>query len=568
MHIRSLLTERIEAAFADLGLEGPALLQAASRPEFGDYQANGVMAAAKRAGQNPREVAQRVIDALDLTDIAQDLSIAGPGFINITLAPGFIAQANTTPKHTTQPQCVVVDYSGPNLAKEMHVGHLRSTIIGDCIARVLESLGHKVIRQNHVGDWGTQFGMLLTFMAEQGAASDSLADLENFYRQAKQRFDDDKDFQERSRRAVVQLQSGDADMLVQWQQFIDISMSHCQELYDRLGIDLTHADIDGESSYNDDLKNTVDHLAEQGLLTESDGAQCVFLDEFKSKKGEPLPVIVQKSDGGFLYSTSDLACLRRRIGDFNADRVLYFVDARQALHFKQVFAVAAAGGISNSAVELVHMPFGTMLGKDNKPFKTRQGALVKLADLLDEAVKRAEQLLMDRGVQSKNPDIDDAELASLAETIGIGAVKYADLSKNRTSDYVFDWDQMLSFDGNTAPYLLYAYSRIRSIFTRGDIDPNALPDHVVSVDEPERRLAAAIAGYQDLLEQVAREGYPHQLCAYLYDLAGRFTQFYEQCPILSSEDDTKVRRLALTKQTGDVLSHGLHLLGIGVAERM
>ena len=568
MHIRSQLTERIEAAFADLGLEGPALLQAASRPEFGDYQANGVMAAAKRAGQNPREVAQRVIDALDLTDIAQDLSIAGPGFINITLAPGFIAQANTTPKHTTQPQCVVVDYSGPNLAKEMHVGHLRSTIIGDCIARVLESLGHKVIRQNHVGDWGTQFGMLLTFMAEQGAASDSLADLENFYRQAKQRFDDDKDFQERSRRAVVQLQSGDADMLVQWQQFIDISMSHCQELYDRLGIDLTHADIDGESSYNDDLKNTVDHLAEQGLLTESDGAQCVFLDEFKSKKGEPLPVIVQKSDGGFLYSTSDLACLRRRIGDFNADRVLYFVDARQALHFKQVFAVAAAGGISNSAVELVHMPFGTMLGKDNKPFKTRQGALVKLADLLDEAVKRAEQLLMDRGVQSKNPDIDDAELASLAETIGIGAVKYADLSKNRTSDYVFDWDQMLSFDGNTAPYLLYAYSRIRSIFTRGDIDPNALPDHVVSVDEPERRLAAAIAGYQDLLEQVAQEGYPHQLCAYLYDLAGRFTQFYEQCPILSSEDDTKVRRLALTKQTGDVLSHGLHLLGIGVAERM
>ena len=568
MHIRSLLTERIEAAFADLGLEGPALLQAASRPEFGDYQANGVMAAAKRAGQNPREVAQRVIDALDLTDIAEDLSIAGPGFINITLAPQFIAQASTTPKHSAETHCVVVDYSGPNQAKEMHVGHLRSTIIGDCIARVLETLGHKVIRQNHVGDWGTQFGMLLTFMAEQGAASDSLADLENFYREAKQRFDDDDDFQERSRRAVVQLQSGDADMLVQWQKFIDISMSHCQGLYERLGIDLTPADIDGESSYNDDLKNTIDHLAEQGLLTESDGAQCVFLDEFKSKKGEPQPVIVQKSDGGYLYSTSDLACLRRRIGDFKADRVLYFVDARQALHFKQVFAVAAAAGISNSAVELVHMPFGTMLGKDNKPFKTRQGALVKLADLLDEAVKRAEQLLKDRDVQGKNPDIDDAELATLAETIGIGAVKYADLSKNRTSDYVFDWDQMLSFDGNTAPYLLYAYSRTRSIFSRGGIDPNTLPETVVSVDEPERRLAVAIAGYQDLLELVAQEGYPHQLCAYLYDLAGRFTQFYEQCPILSSEDDTKIRRLALTKQTGDVLSNGLHLLGIGVAERM
>ena len=568
MHIRSLLSERIEAAFAHLGLEGQALVQAASRPEFGDYQANGVMAAAKRAGQNPREVAQRVIDALDLTDIAEDLSIAGPGFINITLAPQFIAQASTTPKHSAETHCVVVDYSGPNLAKEMHVGHLRSTIIGDCIARVLETLGHKVIRQNHVGDWGTQFGMLLTFMAEQGAASDSLADLENFYREAKQRFDDDDDFQARSRRAVVQLQSGDADMLVQWQKFIDISMSHCQGLYERLGIDLTPADIDGESSYNDDLKNTIDHLAEQGLLTESDGAQCVFLDEFKSKKGEPQPVIVQKSDGGYLYSTSDLACLRRRIGVFKADRVLYFVDARQALHFKQVFAVAAAAGISNSAVELVHMPFGTMLGKDNKPFKTRQGALVKLADLLDEAVKRAEQLLKDRDVQGKNPDIDDAELATLAETIGIGAVKYADLSKNRTSDYVFDWDQMLSFDGNTAPYLLYAYSRTRSIFSRGGIDPNMLPETVVSVDEPERRLAVAIAGYQDLLELVAQEGYPHQLSAYLYDLAGRFTQFYEQCPILSSEDDTKIRRLALTKQTGDVLSNGLHLLGIGVAERM
>jgi arginyl-tRNA synthetase len=568
MHIRSLLSERIEAAFTALGLEGQALLQAASRPEFGDYQANGVMAAAKRAGKNPRDVAQQVIDTLDLQGIAKELAIAGPGFINITLAPEFIAQASTTPAHTDNPQCVVVDYSGPNLAKEMHVGHLRSTIIGDCIARVLESLGHRVIRQNHVGDWGTQFGMLLTYMADQGAASGSLSDLENFYRQAKQRFDEDEAFQQRSRQAVVALQSGEPSMLQQWQKFIDISMSHCQELYDRLGIDLTDQNMDGESSYNDDLKNTVDHLAAQNLLTESDGAQCVFLDEFKSKSGEALPVIVQKSDGGFLYSTSDLACLRRRIGDFKADRVLYFVDARQALHFKQVFAVAAAAGISNPAVELVHMPFGTMLGKDNKPFKTRQGALVKLSDLLDEAVSRAGQLLQDRQVQSKNPDIDDAELARLAQTIGIGAVKYADLSKNRTSDYVFDWDQMLSFDGNTAPYLQYAYSRARSIFTRGGINPATLPTQVVSVDQPERRLAVVIAGYQDLLEQVAEEGYPHQLCAYLYELAGRFTQFYEQCPILNSEDEVKTRRLALTKQTGDVLANGLSLLGIGVAERM
>ena len=568
MHIRSLLSQRIEAAFTALGLSGQALLQSASRPEFGDYQANGVMAAAKRAGKNPHEVAQAVIDAIDLDGIASDLSVAGPGFINITLAPQFIANAATSPQPSADPQRVVVDYSGPNLAKEMHVGHLRSTIIGDCIARVLESLGHTVIRQNHVGDWGTQFGMLLTFMAEQGAASDSLADLEHFYRQAKQRFDTDDDFQTRSRQAVVQLQSGDADMLVQWQKFIEISMSHCQSLYDRLGIDLSAADMDGESSYNDDLKNTIEHLDAQGLLTESDGAQCVFLDEFKNKEGEAQPIIVQKSDGGYLYSTSDLACLRRRIGNFKADRVLYFVDARQALHFKQVFAVADAAGISNPQVELVHMPFGTMLGKDNKPFKTREGALVKLSELLDEAISRASTLLQERAVQSKNPDIDDAELAALAEIIGIGAVKYADLSKNRTSDYVFDWDQMLSFDGNTAPYLQYAYSRTRSIFSRGDVDVAALPEHVVSEGEPERRLAVAIAGYQDLLEQVAQEGYPHQLCAYLYDLAGRFTQFYEQCPILTSDDAVKTRRLTLTKQTGDVLANGLTLLGIRVAERM
>ena len=568
MHIRSLLSQRIEAAFTTLGLSGQALLQAASRPEFGDYQANGVMAAAKRADKNPREVAQAVIDVIDLDGIASNLAVAGPGFINVTLAPQFIANAATTPQPSPNPQRVVVDYSGPNLAKEMHVGHLRSTIIGDCIARVLESLGHTVIRQNHVGDWGTQFGMLLTFMAEQGTTSDSLADLENFYRRAKLRFDTDEDFQGRSRQAVVLLQSGDAAMLVQWQRFIEISMSHCQELYDRLGIDLTNANLDGESSYNDDLKATVDHISGQNLLTESDGARCIFLDEFKNKEGEVQPVIVQKSDGGYLYSTSDLACLRRRIGDFKADRVLYFVDARQALHFKQVFAVAEAAGISNPSVELAHMPFGTILGKDNKPFKTREGALIKLSELLDEAIARASKLLQDRKVQSKNPDIDDAELADLAEIIGIGAVKYADLSKNRTSDYVFDWDQMLSFDGNTAPYLLYAYSRTRSIFTRGGIDLIALPERVVTENEAERRLAVAIAGYQDLLEQVAQEGYPHQLCAYLYELAGRFSQFYEQCPILTSDDATKTRRLTLTKQTGDVLANGLTLLGIRVAERM
>lgn len=568
MKIRALLTQRVEAAFAQLGLSGPAVLQSSSRPELGDYQANGVMGAAKRGKRNPREVAQEVVDCIDLEGIASEVSVAGPGFINIRLSEQFLAQATAKPIPASSPYTVVVDYSGPNLAKEMHVGHLRSTIIGDSIARVCEALGHTVIRQNHVGDWGTQFGMLLTYMNESGASSDSLKDLEDFYREAKQRFDSDPEFQTRSRKVVVELQSGDAATLAQWQTFIDISMSHCQSIYQQLGVGLQREHMHGESAYNDDLAPIVAHLDAHNLLQESAGAQCVFLEEFKNRDGEPLPIIVKKSDGGFLYATSDLAAVRYRVQQLKADRVLYFVDARQALHFKQIFAVAKAAGLVEEQVELNHMPFGTMLGKNNKPFKTREGALVKLSDLLDEAVLRAKQMLLDRKVQEKNPQIDAAELDHIAKVIGIGAIKYADLSKNRTSDYVFDWDQMLSFEGNTSPYLQYAYTRIQSIFSRADIDPAELPERVICEDEWERRLAVSIAGFNDLLDQVAEEGYPHQLCAYLYDLAGRFAQFYEQCPILSSEHEVKVRRLKLAAQAADVLATGLELLGIGVVQRM
>ena len=568
MKIKALLGERIQAAFQEVGLSGESLLQHASRPEFGDYQANGVMAAAKRAGRNPRETAQAVVAALDLDGIAKAVDIAGPGFINITLDEGFLAEIEPLAVQTATPQTVVVDYSGPNLAKEMHVGHLRSTIIGDCIARVLERLGHRVIRQNHVGDWGTQFGMLLTYMQDKAADSNSLADLEAFYRLAKARFDDDEDFQRRSRQTVVDLQSGSPTALEQWARFIAISASHCQQLYDRLGIDLGPDDARGESSFNDDLAPTVNALTQRGLIELSDGAKCIFLDDFKNKDNEPLPVIVQKSDGGYLYATTDLAALRYRIGDLRADRILYFVDARQALHFKQIFAVARAAGIASQEIVLAHMPFGTMLGKDNKPFKTRQGDLIKLADLLDEAVERASLVLSEKEVQVKNPDIDDSEAAALADMIGIGAVKYADLSKNRTSDYVFDWDQMLSFEGNTAPYLQYAHSRIRSLFTRGEINPNDLPARTVPVDDPERRLAAAIANYHDLLEQVGQEGYPHHLCGYLYDLAGRFTQLYEHCPILNADQEARTRRLILSHQTASILADGLTLLGIRVPDRM
>ncbi len=569
MHIKATLAERLQAAFAKLDLDGPALIQAATRPEFGDYQANGVMAAAKKAKQNPREVASRVLDVLDLADIASNVEIAGPGFLNITLNKTYLAQAEPGAVSPASPQqTIVVDYSAPNLAKEMHVGHLRTTIIGDSVVRILEAQGHNVIRQNHVGDWGTQFGMLLTYLkdntgdANEMAASE-LADLENFYRAAKQRFDADADFQERSRQAVVKLQAGDPDILAVWQRFINISMSHCQDIYDRLEVTLSPDHTMGESRYNDDLPEVINSLRKQNLLQESDGAQCVFLDEFKSKKGDILPVIVQKSDGGYLYATTDLAAIRYRTSHLHANRVLYFTDARQALHFKQIFAVAAAAGFNTSNASLEHMPFGSMLGEDGKPFKTRAGGVVKLAELLDEAEQRARQLL-----KQNNPDLSPEEIQETGRIIGIGAIKYADLSKNRNSDYVFDWDQMLSFEGNTAPYLQYAYARIQSIFARGDIDTRSLPNQAVSEDEAERRLAVTIAGFDDVLQQVTQEGYPHFLCAYLYELATRFTQFYDACPILKSEGEVKTRRLVFAQQTAVTLKRGLDLLGIGVVNRM
>ena len=568
MHIKALLTEHIEAAFEALNLTGAAMVQAASRPEFGDYQANGVMAAAKRAQRNPREVAAQIIEHLHndnkFSKMVAAMDVARPGFINLTLAAEFVAPAlSTGVVSSTEPLVVVVDYSAPNLAKEMHVGHLRTTIIGDCVVRVLEAQGHKVIRQNHVGDWGTQFGMLLTYLSDSGNDSEELADLENFYRAAKQRFDADDDFRERSRQAVVARQSGDPGALHQWQRFIDISMSHCQQIYDRLDITLSAADIMGESAYNDDLAGVISTLEDTNLLQQSEGAACVFLDQFKNKDGEIQPVIVRKSDGGYLYATTDLAAVAHREKRLGADRVLYFVDARQSLHFKQIFAVAKAAGFASERVQLEHLPFGTMLGKDGKPFKTRQGGIIKLAELLDEAERRAAAL-----VQAKNPDIATVELQKLAQVIGLGAVKYADLSKNRTSDYVFDWDQMLSFDGNTAPYLQYAYSRIRSLFDRAAVTPEQLPTETVAVDEPERRLAVCIAGFNDVLNQVADEGFPHYLCAYLYELATRFTSFYEQCPILQSADEQRERRLVLASSTGKTLATGLDLLGIGVVDRM
>jgi arginyl-tRNA synthetase len=567
MNLKRLLNERLAAALqASLGEPAPAVLQQAARPEFGDYQANGVMGAAKRTRQNPRALAEAVLANADLGGIADRSEIAGPGFINVTLNDDFLARVveqEPPLMSLAERERVVVDYSSPNLAKEMHVGHLRSTIIGDALARVLEALGHHVVRQNHVGDWGTQFGMLLTFLDESGANSELLADLEDFYRAAKARFDSDTDFAERSRRTVVGLQRGDPAIREQWQRFIDLSLSHCQELYDRLGVTLTPADVMAESAYNDDLAQVVRALTEQGLLRESDGARCVFLDEFKGKDGEVLPLIVQKTDGGYLYATTDLAAIRYRADRLQADRVLYLTDARQALHFRQVFAVAQRAGFVRPGMRLEHHPFGAMLGADGKPFKTREGAVVKLTELLDEAEARALAV-----VGSKNPDLPEAERREIARVVGIGAVKYADLSKNRGSDYVFDWDQMLSFEGNTAPYLQYAYTRVRSIFRRGGIDENALTGSIVLQAPEEHALAVALLRLQETVEQVADDAHPHYLCAYLYELATQFSRFYEACPILNADEAVRASRLLLCRRTAETLSLGLGLLGIETVERM
>jgi arginyl-tRNA synthetase len=566
MNLRELLNERFSQAFEKV--TGQALspqIQLSGKPEFGDYQANGAMAAAKALQQKPRDIAEQVVAAAEVDDIAAKLEVAGPGFINVHLKTEFLSQALKEPAIDSGAAAkrVVVDYSSPNLAKEMHVGHLRSTIIGDAISRILETLGHEVIRQNHVGDWGTQFGMLIAYLDESGEDSEELADLETFYRASKQRFDSDEAFAERARQRVVALQAGEPETRALWQRFIEISLSHCQETYDRLGVTLRRKDVMAESAYNDDLPSVVEDLRAQNLLTESDGAQCVFLDEFTGKDGKPQPVIVQKSDGGYLYATTDLAAVRYRVRTLDADRALYSTDARQAFHFRQIFAVAAAAGFTGNRISLEHQPFGAMLGRDGKPFKTRDGGVVKLNDLLDEAVSRAASL-----VAEKSPDLSEAQQQEIARVVGIGAVKYADLSKNRTSDYVFDWDQMLSFDGNTAPYLQYAYSRIQSIFRRGEVNPDQLTGDVLLAAEEERALAVILLRLQEVLEQVAQEGFPHLLCAWLYELATVFMRFYEACPILSSEEPARSSRLLLCRITAERLSLGLSLLGIGTVPRM
>ena len=637
MNLYQTVEREAQAAFAAAGLsDSPVVLQAAKNPDFGDFQINGVMGAAKKAKQNPRELAQKVAEALADNAVIESAEVAGPGFINLRLRPEFLAQNIQTALNnarfgvakTDQPKTVVIDYSSPNLAKEMHVGHLRSSIIGDSISRVLEFMGNTVIRQNHVGDWGTQFGMLVAYLVEQQKdnAAFELADLEQFYRAAKVRFDEDPAFADTAREYVVKLQGGDETVLALWKQFVDISLSHAQAVYDTLGLKLRPEDVAGESKYNDDLQPVVDDLVQKGLAVEDDGAKVVFLDEFKNKEGEPAAIIVQKQGGGFLYASTDLACLRYRVSTLHADRLLYVVDHRQALHFEQLFTTSRKAGYLPEDVKAEFIGFGTMMGKDGKPFKTRSGDTVKLVNLLDEAVNRAEQIVKEKNpkwqltteledglkkissltnsdnlknklkynLENKKLEItlendvvyhlpidkidkivrgaeeytdtalSDAE--KIARVVGIGAVKYADLSKNRTSDYVFDWDAMLSFEGNTAPYLQYAYTRVQSVFRKaGEWDATA---PTVLIEPLEKQLVAELLKFEDVLQSVADTAYPHYLAAYLYQIATLFSRFYEACPILKSEGATRNSRLQLAKLTGDTLKQGLELLGIDVLDVM
>ncbi len=577
MNIQALINDKVSQALVAAGApEGsPAAVRQSAKPQFGDYQANGVMGVAKKLAINPREFAQKVLEQLDLDGIAAKTEIAGPGFINIFLNETFLAkQAEAALADSRlgvaleEPKTIVTDYSAPNVAKEMHVGHLRSTIIGDAVVRTLEFLGHKVIRANHIGDWGTQFGMLIANLErvqnESGQVSMELSDLEAFYRESKKFYDEDEAFAELARNYVVKLQSGDQYCVDMWKKLVDITMVQNQRNYDRLNVSLTQDDVMGESMYNDMLPGIVADLKEKGLAVEDNGAQVVFLEEYQNKDGEPMGVIIQKRDGGFLYTTTDIACAKYRYETLNADRILYFIDSRQHQHLMQAWTIVRKAGYLPEDVSLEHHAFGMMLGKDGRPFKTRAGGTVRLVDLLDEAQDRAKKL-----IESKNPELDETEKKAIATTVAMAAVKYADLSKHRTTDYIFDWDNMLAFEGNTAPYMQYAYTRVASIFAKAGISMENIAGNLVVTQDKEKALAVKLLQFEEAVQSVAREGQPHILCSYLFELAGQFSSFYEACPILTAEDEAvKQSRLKLAALTAKTIKQGLSLLGINTLERM
>lgn len=577
------------------GAAYPAMVRAAADARFGDYQANGVMAAAKAVKTNPRQLAERVVAAMDISDMCEPPEVAGPGFINLRLKDSFLAERllgmyrdaeRLGVDKTDTPKTVVVDYSGPNIAKQMHVGHLRSTIIGDCIARLHEFQGHTVIRQNHIGDWGTQFGMLCAYYNEKYLApllSNSgnnsirvnpevlkIEDLEKFYQEAKKLFDSDPVFAKFAKQCVVGLHSKEEKILSIWRHIVDESRNHYQPIYHLLNITLTPEDERGESFYADKLAGVVADLKSESLAVESDGAVCVFPEGFKNKDGQPLPFIIQKSDGAFLYATTDLAALRFRLDELKAETIIYVTDARQAMHFQMLFAAAKMAGWVKDSITLEHVTFGTMLGEDNKPFKTRTGGTVKLKDLLDEAIERATAV-----VEDKNPELPAEQKAQIARAVGVGAVKYSDYANNRNSDYVFSFDKMLAMEGNTAPYMQYAYARIKSIERKAagkdvDIEKELGGITTVTLTEPaEKELAKLLVRYDQAIAAATTECRPNYLTGFLYDAAQAFSRFYSACPVLTAEAGNRPTRLLLCDLTARTIRHGLsELLGIEVVEQM
>ena len=579
--LKNRFEQALIAAFgAAYGATDPILVPA-SNPKFGDYQANVALSLAKPLGKAPRAIAEQLVQQLGVADLCEPPTVAGPGFINLTLKTSYleaqIKAIQSDPRlgvaAIAQAQRVIVDYPSPNIAKEMHVGHLRPAIIGDCIARILEFIGHDVLRISHIGDWGTPFGMLIAYLRaaypEALTANESLdlGDLSTFYRQAKQRFDGDEAFREAARLSVVQLQAGDEETLRAWKIVCELSSRSYRVIYDLMGI--AHVLERGESFYNPFLTSVVEDLKATGLLVEDDGAQCVFLEGFTNKEGKPLPLIVQKSGGGYNYATTDLAAIRYRVKEDKVQRVIYPVGMEQTNHFSQIFQVGRRAGWITDGVKFIHAPFGLVLGEDNKKLKTRSGEAVRLQDLLDEAIAHARADLETRLKEEERHETEDF-IAHASQVTGISAIKYADLSQNRTSNYIFSYDKMLSLQGNTAPYMLYAYVRVQGISRKGQIDFEQLGANaaIVLKEESELTLAKHILQLDEVLAQIDQDLLPNRLCQYLFELSQKFNRFYEQCPILDAEEPLRTSRLILADLTARSLKLGLSLLGIPVLERM
>ncbi len=578
--LKARFDKAFTTAFGESASGTDPMLTATSNPNFGDFQCNAAMSLAKKLGKPPRAIAQTIIDNLDIADICETPEIAGPGFINLKLKPAYLeAEVRAIAidprlgiSQTETPQRIAIDFSSPNIAKEMHVGHLRSTIIGDAIARTLEFIGHDVIRINHIGDWGTQFGMLIAYLREvhpealTTADALDLGDLVAFYRQAKQRFDADETFKEIARQEVVKLQAGAEDTRRAWKLLCDQSRREFQVIYNLLDIKLIER---GESFYNPLLAAVVEDLTSLGLLVESDGAKCVFVDGFTNKEGEPLPLIVQKTDGGYNYATTDLAAIRYRIKEDGAKRIIYVTDSGQANHFAQVFAVARKANWIPEDVEIVHVPFGLVCGEDGKRLKTRSGDAVRLQDLLDEAIVRTRADLEKRLVAEERQETAEF-ITNVSEVVGLSAVKYADLSQNRASNYVFSYDKMLALQGNTAPYMLYAYVRVQGIRRKGGIDFDNLDASakIILESDAELVLAKHLLQLNEVINAVGGDLLPNRICQYLFELSQKFNQFFEQCPVLKAEEPLRSSRLVLCDLTARTLKLGLGLLGIQVLERM